>query len=371
MKSCKCNNTGPYLFLKYGWVLILWGLGISCSNEVSKEYEVLPAFYYWKSSFRWTEQAEKLLTDLHTRTLYLKLFDVDWVDELQQAIPIAPLKGKHNIPENANIVPTIYITNKVFYHLNDTIEIDSLAWKVQKGIRNFIGEDTRKPYFTINQIQIDCDWSVKTKAAYFRFLAKMKEFVEQEQIETLSATIRLHQVKFPKETGIPPVDRGLLMFYNTGSVGEYQEKNAILDLETATQYTSYLPTYPLDLDLALPLFAWGVVFRKKKFQYLVNHLRMETLKEHPDFEKVKENIFSVTRNTYIKNTAFQKGDKVRVEEISVDLLQKSTQHLRQYWPNDSLSLAFYHLDSLTLQPYTHETLLQVCQNFATNTPISH
>ncbi len=366
MKSCTCNNKTQYLLTRYIGVLCLLIMGLSCLEESVKVRQVHPAFYYWKSYFKWSSQQEELLQHLETRSLYIKLFDVDWVDEWQRVLPVATLTGKHNIPKNANIVPTIYITNRVFYHLQDSSAVDSLVERVQKGVRNLWKEDSSATNWQIKQLQFDCDWTQQTQTAYFYFLHQMKKFTASQNWE-LSATIRLHQIKYKQQTGIPPVDRGLLMFYNTGSVNDYQEKNAILDMATASQYTSHLPKYPLELDLALPLFSWAVVFRKKKFQYLVNHLRLETLSNHSDFQNKNGTIFSVTKNTYIKNTAFQKGDEVRIEQVSPTLLQESVQHLRQYWPNDSLTLAFYHLDSLTLQPYTHETLQQLVQNFAGDT----
>ncbi len=75
----------------------------------------------------------------------------------------------------------------------------------------------------------------------------------------LSATIRLHQVKYFETTGVPPVKSGMLMFYNTGDLENPSEENSILNIETAELYLSGLEDYPMQLDIVLPLFSWAVV----------------------------------------------------------------------------------------------------------------
>ncbi len=45
----------------------------------------------------------------------------------------------------------------------------------------------------------------------------------------LSSTIRLHQIKYRERTGVPPVERGMLMFYNMGQFSADPEARAIFD----------------------------------------------------------------------------------------------------------------------------------------------
>ncbi len=72
-------------------------------------------------------------------------------------------------------------------------------------------------------LQIDCDWTTKTAPKYFYFLQQIREKLDAHEdggtfasLAMLSATIRLHQVKYPEKSGMPPVDKGVLMFYNMG-----------------------------------------------------------------------------------------------------------------------------------------------------------
>ncbi len=62
------------------------------------------------------------------------------------------------------------------------------------------------------EIQIDCDWTERTRNAYFQLLTALKRepFL---QGKILSATIRLHQVKYVQRSGIPPADRGRVCFF--------------------------------------------------------------------------------------------------------------------------------------------------------------
>ncbi|MGG2305049.1 hypothetical protein ACE4Z6_26875, partial [Salmonella enterica] len=93
--------------------------------------------------------------------------------------------------------------------------------------------------------QIDCDWTLGTKEKYFSLLKRIKE----RMALPLSCTIRLHQVKYQAKTGVPPVDRGMLMYYNMGHVEGATETNSIYDPANADKYVSYVKDYPLPLDV--------------------------------------------------------------------------------------------------------------------------
>jgi hypothetical protein len=68
-------------------------------------------------------------------------------------------------------------------------------------------------------------------------------------------------VKYRERTGVPPVDRGMLMFYNMGRFSADPEARAIFDLESARRYLARISSYPLPLDLALPMWSWTVAPR--------------------------------------------------------------------------------------------------------------
>jgi len=68
----------------------------------------------------------------------------------------------------------------------------------------------------------------------------------------VTATIRLHQIKFKDKTGIPPVDQGVLMAYNIGEL-KNNKQNSILEANIVKQYINKNTEYPLKLKLALDI----------------------------------------------------------------------------------------------------------------------
>ena len=103
-------------------------------------------------------------------------------------------------------------------------------------------------FFAIKEIQIDCDWTDSTRNRFFRFTRTLGKLAHAEH-SLISATIRLHQIKYFERTGIPPVDRGVLMFYNMGKLAAASERSSIFNTEDAEKYTSRLSQYPLPMDL--------------------------------------------------------------------------------------------------------------------------
>lgn len=112
----------------------------------------------------------------------------------------------------------------------------------------------------VKEIQIDCDWTMRTRAAYYGFLEQLRAMAHNDGIK-LSATIRLHQLSQPA----PPVDRGVLMMYNTGDFTDLACRKPILDMNDAAPYMSRLAGYGLPLASAYPLFSWRILFRAGRY----------------------------------------------------------------------------------------------------------
>src|SRR6185295_19004173 len=138
-----------------------------------------------------------------------------------------------------------------------------LAGNIYKKTISIVGPD----FF---EIQIECDWNASTRESYFLLLRTIRAQLHAGKI--LSGTIRLHQIKYRAQTGVPPLDRGVLMFYGMGDPASPGEKNSILDLDTARKYTAYLKNYPLFLDAALPVYQWGILFHEDHFRGIIRSL---------------------------------------------------------------------------------------------------
>ncbi len=313
---------------------------------------VKTAFYHWQTDFDLSDFEKDFIDKTKSEKLYVKFFDVDWNGK--EAIPMASLNVKSEARAGQEIVPTIFITNRTFKHLKEE-KVSDLAEKVLGKIKrifdNFNDAELR-------EIQFDCDWSESTRVAYFSFLELINTKLSEENVQ-LSATIRLHQIKFFERTGVPPVTRGMLMFYNTGELRNFETENSILDLKTAEKYLVNFDKYPLPLDLALPLFRWGVLFREGKMIRLLNGLSEMDLRDTTFFEKRTKQRFVVSENTYLAGHYVYKKDKIRLEQITQSKLDSAVQILQPILPMNDLALTFYHIDSTIVQQFSTQNLLHL------------
>jgi hypothetical protein len=106
----------------------------------------------------------------------------------------------------------------------------------------------------VKEIQIDCDYTARSRRTYYDFLKEIRSNLSHQtsDIETLSTTIRLHQLSMAP----PPADYGVLMIYNTGDPQRWTERNPILDFRDVAPYLRRLPDYPLPLAAAYPVYSW-------------------------------------------------------------------------------------------------------------------
>ncbi len=334
--------------------LILWFS--SCQNNSEKRVEV--AFYHWKTNVDISDFEKDYLKIVSAQKVFLRFFDVDWDGATSQTLPIAEIELKRMFPDSIEIVPTIFITNRTFLNLPSK-DIPNLAENVAKKIFRISSKFRKHP---IKEWQFDCDWSSKTQANFFKFLEEIRSQIHDQSI-LLSSTIRLHQIKFFEKTGIPPVGRGTLMFYNMGNVEDIAAKNSILDINIANQYLKNFKNYPLPLDIALPLFSWGVLFREGRMIKLINNLSALDLGDEARFSKIDEIHFEVIKSTYLQGYYLYKGDVIRLETVPVNLLQQSADLLNELLVDLEFSVIFYHLDSLVINNYPHEALEDICNRF--------
>ena len=128
----------------------------------------------------------------------------------------------------------------------------------------------------------------------------------------ISATIRLHQIKFLAKTGVPPVSKGLLMCYNMGNLKNPATKNSIIETEELKKYIDNLAAYPLPLDVALPLFNWKVLFRNNTYAGLIQNLP-DSLLTNPFISKAG-NRYLFLKDSLLAGYPFKKGDVLRNEQ---------------------------------------------------------
>lgn len=302
-------------------------------------------FYYWKSNVSIGKTEQKYFDELDSRRLYIRLFDVD-LDESSWARPKAKINLFDPSVIKAEYVPVVFITNRTLQKLNE-YSLESTA----KNVSNLINEICEKNNIPpVSEIQIDCDWTASTKANYFTFLHLLK----QESEKDISCTLRLHQIKYKDDTGIPPVDRAVLMCYATSDPTENSEKNSILDISLLKDYTSNINSYPISFDVALPLYSWGIVTNHLGQVKLVNNVSKSDM-DPAFFKEVKENEYEAIDDFFFQGIYMNKGFTVKTEGISAQLLNEAKEYLDGKISND-YRIIYYHLDRPFLERFSIDEL---------------
>lgn len=316
-------------------------------SNCQSDRTVQPAFYHWQTEFALSDVEKNYLDSLNVKKLYVKFFDVDWDERRKMPVPVASVEITKL--GNYEIVPCIFITNRTFQNITED-KIEWFCWRVKEKLF-----ELKPANIIFHEIQFDCDWTANTRERYFKFLQIFKEIVKDTQPE-VCATVRLHQLRDYKETGIPPVDRGMLMFYNTGDVESWEEENSILNLKIAAAYLIPNTKYQIPLDVALPIFSWGVLFRDGKMIRLINNLKASDLQDTTRFLKMAHHRFEIIKSTYANGYYLYEKDVIRTEAVDTILLTKAVDLLKNRTKNRNLTLSFYHLDTATIKDFPHEFL---------------
>ncbi len=331
--------------MRWKGFILIFILFLSCSSE-----KKIPAlnFYHWQSYFDVNPDEISYLEDLGTDTLYIRYFDVDWQNNELEAV--GKIINKNLGKFKFKIIPVVFITNRTFLRHPD---LDDLSEKILKLIRIKHAGLSEIP---IDEIQFDCDWSSRSRDIYFKFL----ETFQTKSKFRLSATIRLHQIKYVADTGVPPVDRFVLMCYNTGEITDIDENNSILEVEDVKKYASSISDYPEDLVLALPLFSWGVLYREGKMIQLIRNPGEELDSNKDKYGRIG-NKFRVLQSTYLKGYYLYKGDELRLEWVSLNDLIGTVDILKkEFIPEE---IIFYHLDSSIIKRFPYEQLENISHRF--------
>lgn len=315
----KLKNLPIFALMKKYLYLLLVLLG-ACSYEDTPPEQAL---YCWKTQVQFSAEEADFVKNNRIERLYIRYCDVGLRDNAP--VPIAPVDIDTLSLQGKTVIPVVYLKNEIFnpeLTEGNSTYISTLAHK----LGDYIEQINRYYRLRVSEVQFDCDWSLSTKQAYFSMLeAFKKEFPYQ-----LSATIRLHQVKYREETGVPPVDYGVLMYYNMGRISA-TGANSIYDRSTALRYLGKLREYPLPLDIALPMFAWGVHSADGQVLNLVGgltHAQAQAISTLVPIDA--SDIYKVAEQTYYKGRVWQAGDLIKIEEVSDAQRKEMLADLREY-----------------------------------------
>lgn len=278
------------------------------------------SFYSWENSFNEKEIKEKL---------YIKVLDIAYSTKLEII--------KSNLQETPkDFIPVVYITNETMQNVDYSLVSD----RILQGLKNY----------NFSELQIDCDWSNLSQSNYFKLLLDLKTKLNK----TLSATIRLHQIKYYQKTGIPPVDYGVLMYYNMSNISDINTKNSILDNEIAKKYHYNFNTYKLKLKLALPLYSQAIQFRQNKALSIFEGIEKKDFDSN--FEQISPNIYKTLNSSYFMGRYIYKDDIFRFEDSSENEIKIALDDFLKLSNNRFDEIIFYTLKYK--DKYNLETLIK-------------
>lgn len=277
------------------------------------------AIYHWKTTYNPTQYELQWLRDHRVQRLYLRLFDVDVYDCEERAAPIATTRFLQPLPDSIEVVPVVYITNEAM----DRMQVYDVAERIAERVKKMAecnGID-------LHEVQVDCDWTERTKNDYYWFCRHLQEELHKDGIR-LSSTVRLHQV----DTTLAslPVDGRVLMVYNTGNLRSPQTENSILDYADVKPYLRRIDADMLDgMDYAWPVFGWGVAFDEQgAFQCIVRPAAL-----------------AADTSTRLREEWGRPEEVRRVQ--------------RKLPAHGSHTTILYHLDSLNLSKYTYDEIEEI------------
>lgn len=309
------------------------------------------AFYYWRSGLRLGKSERAILADNKASTIYLRYFDVK-VNETGHIIPEAPVHGQANLSD-MSVIPVIYIKNDVFSQIKNDSSLNMFAKDAMSLTRQINTYYKVKP----REIQFDCDWTPSTRDRFFAFLKACKRLYPI----TLSATIRLHQVKFARQTGVPPVDKGMLMYYNMGEIAP-DSLNSIYDRDIAMRYVRSLKYYVLPLDVALPIYSWGVRVRDNRVTQLLSKFTEGDLRGDKHFAKIAPNRFRVVAPGFLHGQYFRQGDEIKIEYATAKQLRQIAHDISANIRHAPSRVAFFDLDTLNTNRYDKKEFKKVAHS---------
>ena len=278
----------------------------ACGRSATDAPTAHRAFYFWRTTFALTPVEQEAVRALHVERIYLRMFDVAWSENDKTTVPLGPvtLGAGATMPADVEIVPVVYLETDVFKHVT-TAQLPMLARKVWADVQGRAGALGFRPH----ELQVDCDWTETTREGFFGLVRELKV----ASALPLSSTIRLHQVKYRERTGVPPVDRGTLMFYNMGKFSADPDARMIFDADSAAKYLARIDEYPIALDVALPIWSWTVHLRD---DLVVGLMQSTDPAELPALDFLAADgpeRFVATRSAFLHGTFLREGDVLKIE----------------------------------------------------------
>lgn len=331
---------------------------LSCTGSASLKSDEGNYIYYWRTTFSLSDKEKEFLKVHDVKKIYMHFFDVEWAYPAksgEDVTPEATIRFNDTVPVGINVVPTVYITTSAIEKMQT--KENEYAEKIYKRVSAICKQNN----IFFKEIQLDCDWTKGTRQPFFRLCEAMREYMDSTQ--TLSSTIRLHQLTQTP----PPVDKGVLMVYNTGNLMEMTSDNSIFSRKDIEPYLrdNRLAEYPLALDVAYPTYGWSVVFNPGEDKYYFCRIMRRTdFSSYPSLNKIASNLYEATADVNLSQdgTGYDKVYKnfrIRVERPSAKEILGIKKLIDGQLKNKKHNNLLYHLDESQLSHYSDNEISEI------------
>ncbi|PKP04664.1 MAG: hypothetical protein CVU11_03700 [Bacteroidetes bacterium HGW-Bacteroidetes-6] len=359
----------------------------SCTGDKQPTRSV----FLWKTNQELGGPDRNRLDSLGISHYYIRYADIRWNPIYRVVEPVSGAEPGYSFSVPYRVTPVLFITNDVLANTN-TDNLPELATHIVKlytGInskfayeyasglmRKFYDYSEGKQMIHLfnhpdtfarrwekrnRTLLIDCDWTVSTRKKYFELLAEIDRLLPEIEVES---SLRLWQYRDYKLSGVPPVNRCLLMCYSTGDPADPDEHNAIVDYKTIREYINH-SHYPLDLDIALPVYSWATLFRNNKFAGIISPMSLnELVTDTILYFRNDSTRFIVKCDTVMGNTYYRYGDEVHYQGIDAEELMNIAAWIDKTidpGANDKISLFSY--DTLYFNQIGDENIKKVFRIF--------
>lgn len=284
------------------WAILLGLLMISCGKQryQDESLEQSNGVYYWRTDLHLDSTERAFLKQHHINKVYCRYFDVVMSDDGTEPKPNATIAFTDTLPAGIELIPTVYITEDCMHKPHKDLAEKLVKRIMQMNETNHIGN--------VHEIQIDCDYTSKSRATYYQFLEQVRHHLSPTSYH-LSTTIRLHQLSMP----VPPVDYGVLMVYNTGDPRKWQERNPILDYRDVYPFLNKLAQYQLPLAAAYPVYQWIRNIQNVRIEHTVE--AAEILKVKKALEKERPSLSKAVITYHLETDNINRYKTETYEEI--------------------------------------------------------
>lgn len=340
-------------------IICLLSVLVSCRESVGtsalygNETTSNNGIYYWKTKFTLNDYELDFLKRHEISRIYVKMFDVALQnashDDTLAIVPIATTRFESPVPEDVEIVPTVYVTYEALSFLKgkDREYIESYAKRILTRIDAMVSYNEIRG---VREVQFDCDWTSSTSDAYSCICEYVKRNLNKRG-KKFSITLRLHQMRL-ENYQFPSADRGVLMLYNTGAFKNPKSINSIITYNDAEPYIGRHEV-PYPVDYAYPTYDWSLLFRNDEFKCIVRNIEM---RDSALFQKSDYNRFVVQKDTLIGNLQLKKGDMIRHETSEYKEIERVKSDLSRFHDMRNSRQIIYHLDSVNLSNYSEDEI---------------